>query len=108
MQKAGAVGGIVVDNAPSSSGDAAPLFAMSGDGTEDVKVNDLFNVSLAVKQSSFVAIYQQIPLVFLYSSDADLLMKALEEDLQMQVTLAESSPDHGNIRLNLSGSRKLL
>ena len=38
MQKAGAVGGIVVDNAPSSSADAAPLFAMSGDGTEDVKV----------------------------------------------------------------------
>lgn len=28
----------MVDNAPSSSADAAPLFAMSGDGTEDVKV----------------------------------------------------------------------
>jgi hypothetical protein len=34
-------------------------------------------------------------LVFLYSSDAELLMKALEVDPQMQVTLAESSPDQG-------------
>lgn len=39
LQNAGAVGGIVVDNAPSSSADSAPLFAMSGDGTEDVKVS---------------------------------------------------------------------
>ena len=62
-----------MDNVASSSADAAPLFAMSGDGTEDV----------------------QIPLVFLYSSDADLLMKALKEDPQLQVTLAESSPDEG-------------
>jgi hypothetical protein len=34
-------------------------------------------------------------LVFLYSSDAELLMKALEVDPQMQVTLAESSTDQG-------------
>lgn len=38
LQQVGAVGGIVVDNVPSSSADAAPLFAMSGDGTEDVRV----------------------------------------------------------------------
>lgn len=38
LQKAGAVGGIVIDNSPSTSADAAPLFAMSGDGTEDVQV----------------------------------------------------------------------
>ena len=44
-KKAGAVGGIVIDNASSSSADAAPLFAMSGDGTEDVQV-DLLNYNL--------------------------------------------------------------
>ena len=73
LQRAGAVGGIVVDNSPSSSSDAAPLFAMSGDGTEDV----------------------HIPLVFLYSSDADVLFKALLEDPQLKVTLAESIQDKG-------------
>ena len=46
---------------------------MSGDGTEDVN----------------------IPLVFLYSSDADVLFKALLEDPNMKVTLAESTPDKG-------------
>lgn len=75
LQKGGAVGGIVVDNSPSSSSDAAPLFAMSGDGTEDVN----------------------IPLVFLYSSDADVLFKALLEDPNMKVTLAESTPDKDEI-----------
>jgi len=75
LQKGGAVGGIVVDNSPSSSSDAAPLFAMSGDGTEDVN----------------------IPLVFLYSSDANVLFKALLEDPNMKVTLAESTPDKDEI-----------
>lgn len=71
LQKAGAVGGIVIDNSPSTSADAAPLFAMSGDGTEDV----------------------QIPLVFLYSTDADVLIQAFQNNPQMQVTLAESAAD---------------
>lgn len=100
MQKAGAVGGIVVDNTPSSSADAAPLFAMSGDGTEDVKVRISSNSSLTSRLKSVIlttsCVYLlKIPLVFLYSSDADLLMKALEDDSQMQVTLAESSGDQG-------------
>ena len=69
MQKAGAKGGIVVDNSPSSSSDAAPLFAMSGDGMDDVN----------------------IPLVFLYSSDADILLQTLKEEPGLMVTLAEST-----------------
>lgn len=63
LQKAGAVGGVVVDSSPSSSSEAAPLFAMSGDGTDDVR----------------------IPLVFLYSSDADVLLQALNDDPHLQV-----------------------
>ena len=70
LQAAGCRGGIVVDNSPSSSSDAAPLFAMSGDGTDDVT----------------------IPLVFLYSSDAELLLRALDADANLEASLAESSP----------------
>ena len=52
LQKAGAVGGIVIDNSPSTSADAAPLFAMSGDGTEDVQVCSPLALLLIITPSS--------------------------------------------------------
>ncbi|XP_014292370.1 ER degradation-enhancing alpha-mannosidase-like protein 3 [Halyomorpha halys] len=64
MMEAGAIGGIVVDN----SGDVSktsPLFAMSGDGNDDVN----------------------IPVVFLFVNDAAKLLSALTKDLKMKVTL---------------------
>lgn len=38
-------------------------------------------------------------MVFLYSSDADVLMKAMQEDPNIQVTLAESPNDHGKLHI---------
>lgn len=69
---------------------------MSGDGTEDVKVCS-FDVRDVEKEAPNGLIHFQIPLVFLYSTDADVLMKALQGDPQMQVILAESSSDQGTI-----------
>lgn len=52
----------VVDNIPGSSADQ-PMFAMSGDGVDDVK----------------------IPCVFLYSREKDILTKALTENPELEV-----------------------
>ncbi|BFF93826.1 ER degradation-enhancing alpha-mannosidase-like protein 3 [Drosophila madeirensis] len=41
-QKAGAVALIVCDNVPGSSGETQPMFAMSGDGTDDVLIPVVF------------------------------------------------------------------
>lgn len=69
--EAGAIGGIVVDNLGDIS-KSSPLFAMSGDGNDDVN----------------------IPVVFLFEKDAAKLLLALTKDLQMKVTLGyrKSSP----------------
>lgn len=63
--EAGAIGGIVIDNTGDLS-NTSPLFAMSGDGNDDVN----------------------IPVVFLFVNDAAKLLMALTEDLKMKVTLA--------------------
>lgn len=39
----------------------------------------------------------QIPLVFLYSSDADILIQEFQSNPQIQVTLAESVLDNGTL-----------
>ncbi|KAJ8669869.1 hypothetical protein QAD02_001128 [Eretmocerus hayati] len=57
LQAAGAIGGIVLDNVPSSSLQNSPMFAMSGDGKGDDDVN--------------------IPLVFLFSVEASQLLQAI-------------------------------
>ena len=49
----GGIGGIVMDTAEGSAASASPIFAMSGDGSDDVS----------------------IPMVFLFSKEADELMK---------------------------------
>jgi hypothetical protein len=65
--EAGAIGGIVVDNNADSAMASSPMFAMSGDGTDDVT----------------------IPVVFLFSQDAWKLLNALTQDPTTIVTLAD-------------------
>lgn len=65
----GAVGSVVVDNAPGSAASTSPMFAMSGDGTEDV----------------------DIPVVFLFSQDAWTLLQTLAQEPATIVTLSGSS-----------------
>lgn len=57
IEAAGAVGGIVVDNTEGSSSDTAQVFAMSGDGTNDVN----------------------IPVVFLFHKEGKILHDAVAE-----------------------------
>ncbi|KAH9399553.1 ER degradation-enhancing alpha-mannosidase-like protein 3 [Tyrophagus putrescentiae] len=57
VQRLGALGIIIADNAEGSSSKTMPMFAMSGDGSTDVV----------------------IPAVFLYTADAKILFGALEE-----------------------------
>ncbi|XP_050308914.1 ER degradation-enhancing alpha-mannosidase-like protein 3 [Anthonomus grandis grandis] len=66
-QKYGAVAAIVIDNVIDSSLDNSPMFSMSGDGSDDVK----------------------IPAVFMFSQDAQKLLKALDNNPFIEVTLKE-------------------
>uniref|UniRef100_A0A0A9Y3V7 alpha-1,2-Mannosidase n=1 Tax=Lygus hesperus TaxID=30085 RepID=A0A0A9Y3V7_LYGHE len=65
IMEAGAIGGIVMDN--KGNGKTSPMFAMSGDGTDDV----------------------DIPVVFLFYDDAWKLLNALADDPAMEVSLAD-------------------
>lgn len=65
VQKLGAIGMIVVDNVENSSSKNLPMFSMSGDGINDVKIHS----------------------VFLYSEDAKILLNAMEENQHMKVRL---------------------
>nr|XP_045621161.1 ER degradation-enhancing alpha-mannosidase-like protein 3 [Procambarus clarkii] len=67
LEALGAIGGIVLDNTPGTSAKSSPMFAMSGDGTDDVN----------------------IPLVFLFSGDAEVLLSALREDSALEVVLSD-------------------
>ncbi|XP_046389627.1 ER degradation-enhancing alpha-mannosidase-like protein 3 [Ischnura elegans] len=69
VQAAGAVGVVVVDNTPGTSAASSAMFAMSGDGQDDVT----------------------IPVVFLFYSDATILLHALSHSPSMLVTLTASS-----------------
>lgn len=62
-QKAGAAAIIVVDNVPGTNSDEQPMFAMSGDGVDDVN----------------------IPCVFLYTREKDILIKAITSDPDLEV-----------------------
>ena len=76
LQGLGAVGGIVMDNTEGTAAATSPLFAMSGDGVDDV----------------------QIPMVFLFMEEAKLLMKILAGEKELRVTLEEKpeTSDSGN------------
>lgn len=64
-QNAGAAAVIVIDNVPGSSSKDLPMFAMSGDGKNDVT----------------------IPVVFLFKNDADILQAALKNNTNLEVSL---------------------
>ena len=42
IENQGAKGGIVIDNSPGTTANGNPLFAMSGDGTDDVRIINIF------------------------------------------------------------------
>lgn len=67
LEALGAIGGIVLDNTPGTSAKTSPMFAMSGDGTDDVS----------------------IPLVFLFSADAELLLNALDKQSDLEAVLSD-------------------
>lgn len=63
-QTHGASAAIVIDNTPGSNAEDMPMFAMSGDSVDDVK----------------------IPVVFLYTKEGDILRKAIDNDPDMDVS----------------------
>lgn len=67
IQKAGALAGIVIDNAPGSSSATSTVFAMFGDGNDDVT----------------------IPCVFLFAQDGNKLLLALTYNPTTEVTLSD-------------------
>ncbi|XP_044751179.1 ER degradation-enhancing alpha-mannosidase-like protein 3 [Coccinella septempunctata] len=67
IQNAGAIGAIIIDNVPGSSAITTPMFSMSGDGNDDVK----------------------IPVVFLYSKGATKLLIAIAENPSLEITLGQ-------------------
>ncbi|XP_056108308.1 ER degradation-enhancing alpha-mannosidase-like protein 3 isoform X3 [Rhinichthys klamathensis goyatoka] len=73
IQKAGAIGGIVIDDNEGSSSDTAPLFQMAGDGrsTDDVT----------------------LPLLFLFHKEGNILLEALKEYKEVEVLLSDKARD---------------
>ncbi|XP_057697400.1 ER degradation-enhancing alpha-mannosidase-like protein 3 isoform X2 [Corythoichthys intestinalis] len=77
IQKAGAIGGIVVDDNEGSSSDTAPLFQMAGDGrsTDDIT----------------------LPLLFLFHKEGNILLEALKEHREVEVLLSDKARDRAAI-----------
>ncbi|KAJ8418998.1 hypothetical protein AAFF_G00004970 [Aldrovandia affinis] len=73
IQRAGAIGGIVVDDSQGSSSDTAPLFQMAGDGhsTDDIT----------------------LPLLFLFHKEGNILLEALREHREVGVLLSDKARD---------------
>ncbi|TRZ01239.1 hypothetical protein DNTS_014814 [Danionella cerebrum] len=73
IQRAGATGGIVIDDNEGSSSDTAPLFQMAGDGrnTDDVI----------------------LPLLFLFHKEGSILLEALKEYKEVEVLLSDKARD---------------
>ncbi|XP_078478975.1 ER degradation-enhancing alpha-mannosidase-like protein 3 [Lampetra planeri] len=77
IQKAGAIGGIVIDDNEGSSSDTAPLFQMAGDGrsTDDITM----------------------PLLFLFHKEGNILLEALKEYREVEVLLSDRARDRAAI-----------
>ncbi|XP_066548091.1 ER degradation-enhancing alpha-mannosidase-like protein 3 isoform X2 [Amia ocellicauda] len=75
LQRAGAIGGIVIDDKEGSSSDTAPLFQMAGDGrsTDDIT----------------------IPLLFLFHKEGTIVLEALREYQEVEVLLSDRARDRG-------------
>uniref|UniRef100_A0A672IPI5 alpha-1,2-Mannosidase n=1 Tax=Salarias fasciatus TaxID=181472 RepID=A0A672IPI5_SALFA len=87
IQKAGAIGGIVIDDNEGSSSDTAPLFQMAGDGrnTDDVT----------------------LPLLFLFHKEGNILLEALKEYREVEVLLSDKARDRGvKVELEESASEE--
>ncbi|XP_072429768.1 ER degradation-enhancing alpha-mannosidase-like protein 3 isoform X1 [Chiloscyllium punctatum] len=76
-QKAGAIGGIVIDDNEGSSSDTAPLFQMAGDGrsTDDVT----------------------IPMLFLFNKEGHIILNAMQEYQEVEVLLSDKAKDRATI-----------
>ncbi|XP_029285898.1 ER degradation-enhancing alpha-mannosidase-like protein 3 isoform X3 [Cottoperca gobio] len=77
IQKAGAIGGIVIDDNEGSSSDTAPLFQMAGDGrsTDDVT----------------------LPLLFLFHKEGNILLESLKEYREVEVLMSDKARDRATI-----------
>ncbi|XP_041862190.1 ER degradation-enhancing alpha-mannosidase-like protein 3 isoform X1 [Melanotaenia boesemani] len=77
IQKAGAIGGIVIDDNEGSSSDTAPLFQMAGDGrnTDDIT----------------------LPLLFLFHKEGNILLESLKEYREVEVLLSDKARDRAAI-----------
>ncbi|XP_067662725.1 ER degradation-enhancing alpha-mannosidase-like protein 3 isoform X1 [Haliotis asinina] len=69
LQKAGAVGGIVLDQNEGSTSESQTLFAMSGDGQNDIT----------------------IPMVFLFRKEGNAIISVLSQDNDQQVLLTKEA-----------------
>lgn len=67
LQEAGATLAIIIDNLPDSTSDNSAIFAMSGDGKDDI----------------------DIPAVFLFASEAALLKEALTAEPELLITVGD-------------------
>jgi len=74
LQSRGAIGGIVLDSTQGTAAATSPLFAMSGDGVDDIK----------------------IPMVFLFMEEASQLLEVLKSDPELEVTLGEKPVTRDN------------
>ncbi|XP_078263747.1 ER degradation-enhancing alpha-mannosidase-like protein 3 isoform X1 [Rhinoraja longicauda] len=76
-QKAGAIGGIVIDDNEGSSSDTAPLFQMAGDGknTDDVTIS----------------------MLFLFNKEGNIILDAMQEYQGVEVLLSDKAKDRATI-----------
>lgn len=84
-QEAGAVAVIIVDNVPETSAENQPMFAMSGDGKDDVV----------------------IPVVFLFSLDGAVLTKAIATRPELEVSGERERRMDGGSKFNRSLSLQI-
>uniref|UniRef100_A0A6J0TR50 alpha-1,2-Mannosidase n=1 Tax=Pogona vitticeps TaxID=103695 RepID=A0A6J0TR50_9SAUR len=77
IQKAGAIGGIVIDDNEGSSSDTALLFQMAGDGknTDDIT----------------------IPMLFLFNKEGSIILDAINEYEEVEVLLSDKAKDRATI-----------
>ncbi|XP_072344395.1 ER degradation-enhancing alpha-mannosidase-like protein 3 isoform X2 [Scyliorhinus torazame] len=75
LQKAGAIGAVIIDNVESSSSDSSPVFQMAGDGENASDIT--------------------IPLLFLFHKEGTILLDALNENKNVDVLLIDKSKQLG-------------
>merc|ERR1719431_2256540 len=78
LQSLGAVGGIVLDSTEGTAAATSPLFAMSGDGVDDIT----------------------IPMVFLFMEEARQLLQVLKEEPEDETTQHLKSAVHAFLEKN--------